>query len=348
MAILITGGAGYIGSHACVELMEAGYDIVVIDNFSNSHPESMRRVFELEGRTFPVYRVDLSDRLGVSRIFQEHEIEAVMHFAGLKAVGESVSLPLWYYHNNMAGTLNLCEAMRMHGVKRLVFSSSATVYGEPQQLPIPETANTNATNPYGRTKWMIEQMLQDLYESDPSWSISILRYFNPIGAHASGRIGEDPNGVPNNLVPYIAQVAVGKLEVLKIYGNDYATHDGTGIRDYIHVVDLAQGHVRALERVMKTTGIDVFNLGTGTGYSVLEVVAAFSEASGKHIPYTFTERRAGDVAICYADVTKARDVLGWEAQRNLMQMCEDTWRWQCQNPQGYAETLRNYNEVCQA
>lgn len=348
MSILVTGGAGYIGSHTCIELLEAGYDIVVIDNFSNSHPEAMRRVFELEGRSFPVYRVDLSDRAGIRRIFQDHDIEAVLHFAGLKAVEESICLPLWYYHNNISGTINLCEAMRMHGIKKLIFSSSATVYGKQEQFPITETAQTHATNPYGQTKLVIEQLLQDLYHSDPTWSISILRYFNPIGAHMSGRIGEAPDGIPNNLVPYIAQVAVGKLKSLKIYGNDYATHDGTGIRDYIHVVDLAQGHLHALERVLKTSGIDVFNLGTGQGHSVLDVVETFAQVSGKKIPYHFVERREGDVATCYADPTKANHILGWKAQRDLVQMCEDTWRWQLHNPQGYMNEEKNYDRVCRS
>lgn len=345
MTILVTGGAGYIGSHACVELLEAGHDLVVIDNFSNSHPESIKRVFGIAGKEFPVYRLDLSDRQGLSRVFEEHDIEAVLHFAGLKAVGESVCLPLWYYHNNVAGTINLCEVMRMHDVRRLVFSSSATVYGDPEELPIPEHAATGATNPYGRSKLMIEHMLEDLFRADPAWSISILRYFNPIGAHESGMIGEDPDGVPNNLVPYIAQVAVGKLEQLKVYGDDYPTPDGTGVRDYIHVVDLAQGHVKALDRAMHSTGVEVFNLGTGQGYSVLDVIAAFAEVSGRTIPYTITERRPGDIAACYADPAKARELLGWSATRGLKQMCEDTWRWQASNPQGFATEPRSYTLI---
>ncbi len=345
MSILVTGAAGYIGSHTCVELIAAGYDVVAIDNFSNSQPEAMRRVFEITNQTFPVYKVELNDRLALSRVFTDHSIDAVIHFAGLKAVGESVSMPLWYYHNNIAGTILLCEVMRMHGVRNLVFSSSATVYGIPEKLPITENAPLTATNPYGRTKLMIEQILEDLWVSDPAWSISILRYFNPIGAHSSGRIGEDPNGVPNNLMPYIAQVAVGKLERLSIYGHDYPTVDGTGVRDYIHVVDLAQGHIRALDKLMRSTGVSVYNLGTGKGYSVLEMVEAFAKVSGKAIPYRLTERRPGDVAACYADPSKARHELGWFAQRGIEEMCEDAWRWQFNNPQGYAEAKEVYSQI---
>jgi UDP-glucose 4-epimerase len=328
-----------------VELIAAGYDVVAIDNFSNSQPEAMRRVFEITNQTFPVYKVELNDRLALSRVFTDHSIDAVIHFAGLKAVGESVSMPLWYYHNNIAGTILLCEVMRMHGVRNLVFSSSATVYGIPEKLPITENAPLTATNPYGRTKLMIEQILEDLWVSDPAWSISILRYFNPIGAHSSGRIGEDPNGVPNNLMPYIAQVAVGKLERLSIYGHDYPTVDGTGVRDYIHVVDLAQGHIRALDKLMRSTGVSVYNLGTGKGYSVLEMVEAFAKVSGKAIPYRLTERRPGDVAACYADPSKARHELGWFAQRGIEEMCEDAWRWQFNNPQGYAEAKEVYSQI---
>lgn len=345
MAILVTGGAGYIGSHTCVELIEAGFDVVAIDNFSNSSPEALRRVFEIVGTTFPVYRVDLNDRQGLCRIFTEHDIEAVIHFAGLKAVGESVEQPLWYYHNNVSGTIQLCDVMQTYGVHNLVFSSSATVYGDPEQLPISEEASLRATNPYGRTKLFIEQILEDLWVSEPAWSISILRYFNPIGAHSSGRIGEDPSGVPNNLLPYIAQVAIGQRDELRVYGHDYPTPDGTGVRDYIHVVDLAQGHVRALTRLMSTTGVQAYNLGTGRGYSVLEMVRVFSEVSGRKVPYHITDRRPGDVAVCYADPTKALRELGWSAQRGIREMCDDAWRWQSGNPRGYREEKEAYTQI---
>lgn len=335
MTILVTGGAGYIGSHTCVELIEAGYDVVAIDNFSNSSPEALRRVFEIVNKTFPVYRVDLNDRKGLSRIFAEHKIEAVIHFAGLKAVGESVEQPLWYYYNNVSGTIQLCDVMQTHGVRNLVFSSSATVYGIPEKLPMTEDALLRTTNPYGRTKLFIEQILEDLWVSDPSWSISILRYFNPIGAHRSGRIGENPRGTPNNLMPYITQVAIGQREELKVYGGDYPTQDGTGVRDYIHVMDLALGHLRAVEKQMSTTGVHAYNLGTGRGYSVLEMIQVFSEVSGRRIPYHITDRRPGDVAVCYADPAKALRELGWSAQRGIREMCADAWRWQSGNPQGY-------------
>lgn len=335
MTILVTGGAGYIGSHTCVELLNADWDIVVVDNFSNSKPEVLERIREITGKDFKFYEVDLLDKAGLERAFSENEVDAVIHFAGLKAVGESVQIPLRYYHNNVTGTLMLCEVMQAHHVKRLVFSSSATVYGVPRSLPITEDAPLGATNPYGRTKLMIEEILRDLYVSDQEWSVALLRYFNPIGAHPSGRIGEDPNGIPNNLMPYITQVAVGKLTELKVFGDDYPTSDGTGIRDYIHVVDLALGHLKALEKVMASTGVDAYNLGTGRGYSVLEVVKAFEKASGKKIPYTIVERRPGDVPALYADPTKAEKVLGWRAERGIDEMCQDSWRWQSQNPNGY-------------
>lgn len=335
MSILVTGGAGYIGSHTCVELLDKGNEIVIVDNLRNSKIEAVKRVRELTGKEFPVYRVDLLDRQGLERVFQEHSIEAVIHFAGLKAVGESVSLPLSYYHNNITGTLVLCEIMQKYDVRKLVFSSSATVYGVPGEVPIHEYFPLSATNPYGQTKLMIEQILQDLYSTDHRWSISLLRYFNPVGAHSSGRIGEDPNGLPNNLMPYISQVAIGKLEKLKVFGSDYPSHDGTGVRDYIHVDDLAKGHLKALEKVLAGSGIDAYNLGTGQGYSVLEMIAAFKKASGKEIPYTLEARRPGDVAICYADTTKAREQLDWSAVKGVEEMCADAWRWQLNNPNGY-------------
>ncbi|WP_374724532.1 UDP-glucose 4-epimerase GalE [Calidifontibacillus erzurumensis] len=335
MAILVTGGAGYIGSHTCVELLEAGYDIVVVDNLSNSKVESLNRVKEITGKDFPFYKIDLLDKAQLEVVFSEHQIDAVIHFAGLKAVGESVQIPLHYYHNNITGTLVLCEVMQAFDVKKIVFSSSATVYGLPERVPISEDFPLGATNPYGRTKLMIEEILRDLYQSDNRWSISLLRYFNPIGAHESGRIGEDPNGIPNNLMPYITQVAVGKLPELRVFGSDYPTVDGTGVRDYIHVVDLAKGHLKALEKVLAGTGIDAYNLGTGKGYSVLEVVAAFEKASGRKIPYKLVERRPGDIASCYADPTKAKKELGWAAEKGIDEMCVDSWRWQKNNPNGY-------------
>ncbi|MED3667081.1 UDP-glucose 4-epimerase GalE [Geobacillus kaustophilus] len=341
MAILITGGAGYIGSHTCVELLNAGYDIVVIDSLSNSKPEALRRVQQITGKDFPFYQIDLLDRDELEAVFAKHSIDAVIHFAGLKAVGESVELPLLYYHNNITGTLILCDVMRKYGVKNMVFSSSATVYGMPERVPITEDFPPQPTNPYGRTKWMIEEILRDLYVSDHSWSIALLRYFNPIGAHPSGRIGEDPNGVPNNLMPYITQVAVGKLKELRVFGNDYPTIDGTGVRDYIHVVDLALGHVKALEKVLETTGVEAYNLGTGRGYSVLELVSAFERVTGVKIPYTIVDRRPGDVAVCYADPTKAKEKLGWVATRGIEDMCRDAWRWQLQNPNGYEQVVES-------
>ncbi|RKD23147.1 UDP-glucose 4-epimerase GalE [Ammoniphilus oxalaticus] len=335
MAILVTGGAGYIGSHACVELLNEGYDIVVVDNFSNSKPTSLKRVEEITGKTFPFYEADLLDCAALDRIFQENEIEAVIHFAGLKAVGESVEKPLSYYHNNITGTLVLCEVMQAHGVYNIVFSSSATVYGSPEKVPIKETAALQTTNPYGRTKLMIEEILRDLRVADERWSIALLRYFNPIGAHKSGKIGEDPSGLPNNLMPYITQVAIGKLAELKVFGNDYETVDGTGVRDYIHVVDLAKGHLKALQKTQLHSGVEAYNLGTGKGYSVLEVVAAFEEASKCKIPYAIDERRPGDIAACYADPQKAKEQLGWQAEMGIAEMCADSWRWQSQNPNGY-------------
>ncbi|MEH7548822.1 MULTISPECIES: UDP-glucose 4-epimerase GalE [Bacillaceae] len=335
MAVLVTGGAGYIGSHTCIELLNAGHEIIIVDNYSNSKPESLERVKELSGKDFAFCEVDLLDRIGLEKVFAENQIEAVIHFAGLKAVGESVSIPLHYYHNNITGTLILCEVMKQYGVKNLVFSSSATVYGMPERVPISEDFPLGATNPYGRTKLMIEEILRDLYVSDPEWSIALLRYFNPIGAHVSGRIGEDPNGIPNNLMPFITQVAVGKLKQLQVFGSDYPTVDGTGVRDYIHVVDLAIGHLKALEKILPATGVEAYNLGTGTGYSVLEIVAAFEKASGVDIPYKIVDRRPGDVAVCYADASKAKNELGWTASKGITEMCEDSWRWQKNNPNGY-------------
>ncbi|MEG6612887.1 UDP-glucose 4-epimerase GalE [Pseudoclostridium thermosuccinogenes] len=335
MAILVTGGAGYIGSHTVVELLQNGYEVVVVDNLSNSKPEALKRVKEITGKDFKFYKVDLLDRDGLEQILKENKLEAVIHFAGLKAVGESVSIPLKYYYNNITGTLILCELMQKYGVKKIVFSSSATVYGMKNKSPLTEDMPLSTTNPYGSTKLMIEQILRDVYVSDNSWSIALLRYFNPIGAHESGRIGEDPNGIPNNLMPYITQVAVGKREKLSIFGNDYDTHDGTGVRDYIHVVDLAKGHLKALEKVMKTEGVEAYNLGTGVGYSVLDVVKNFEKATGQHIPYVIVGRRPGDVAECYADPSKAERELGWKAEKTLEDMCRDSWNWQKNNPAGY-------------
>ena len=335
MAILVTGGAGYTGSHTCVELLSAGYEIIVLDNYANSNPESLNRVKEITGKDFPYYKVDLLDRGALKDVFSKHSIEGVIHLAGLKAVGESISLPLHYYHNNITGTLLLCDVMKEFGVKNMVFSSSATVYGKPERVPITEDFPLSATNPYGRTKLMLEEILRDLFMADSSWSIALLRYFNPIGAHESGRIGEDPSGIPSNLMPFITQVAVGKLKELQVFGNDYPTVDGSGVRDYIHVVDLALGHVKALERVLTSKGVDAFNLGTGKGYSVLEIVIAFEKAAGVKIPYKIVERRPGDVAVCYADPFKAKKELGWTAARGIEDMCRDSWRWQKMNPNGY-------------
>jgi UDP-glucose 4-epimerase len=335
MKILVTGGAGYIGSHTSVELLQAGYEIIIVDNLSNSKEEALNRVRELSGRSFDFHKVDMLDYESLDQVFDLHSIHAVIHFAGLKAVGESVNIPLRYYHNNLTGTLNLCQAMQKHGVKDIVFSSSATVYGDPKEVPIQEDFPLSATNPYGRTKLMIEDILRDLFVSDPEWNIALLRYFNPVGAHASGRIGEDPNGIPNNLVPYISQVAVGKLPFLRIFGDNYPTPDGTGIRDYIHVVDLAVGHIRALERLQEKPGVVTYNLGTGQGYSVMEVLRAFEIASQQSIPFQVIERRPGDVAVSYADPTLAERELKWRAERGIEEMCADVWRWQSQNPEGY-------------
>ncbi len=336
MSILVTGGAGYIGSHTCIELIKAGYDVVVVDNLYNSKREALKRTAELSGRQVPFYECDIRDKAGLSKVFSEEKIDAVIHFAGLKAVGESCQKPLEYYDNNIGGTLTLCEVMKEFGCKKLVFSSSATVYGMNNVSPLKETMPTGGTtNPYGTTKYMIEIILSDLFKADNEWSISLLRYFNPIGAHESGRIGEDPNGIPNNLMPYISQVAIGKLPCLSVYGNDYDTPDGTGVRDYIHVVDLALGHVKAVERVLGKSGLDIYNLGTGVGYSVLDVINAFEKASGIKINYKIVDRRPGDIATCYSDPSKAYNELGWKAERGLEQMCADSWRWQSQNPNGY-------------
>jgi UDP-glucose 4-epimerase len=335
--ILVTGGAGYIGSHTSLLLLEADYTVVVFDNFSNASRESIRRVEELTGKEITLVEGDIRSRSDLEAVFSSYDIDSVIHFAGLKAVGESVEQPLRYYENNVCGTVQLCEVMAEHHCKSIVFSSSATVYGDPETTPIKEDFPLSATNPYGRSKLMVEEILRDLYVSDPEWKIVLLRYFNPVGAHPSGRIGEDPNGIPNNLMPFIAQTAVGKRERLSVFGNDYDTHDGTGVRDYIHVVDLAQGHLKALEKLPQMDGVLTVNLGTGQGYSVLDMVKAFEKASGKKVPYTFAPRRSGDIAICYADPAYAKKVLDWEAQKGVDEMCEDTWRWQSMNPEGYGE-----------
>lgn len=332
--ILVTGGAGYIGGHTIVEMAKKGYETVIVDNLSNSSKESIHRYEMLTGKKIPAYFADIRDREALEAIFSTHEIDGVIHFAGLKAVGESVAKPLEYYDNNIYGTLVLLEVMKAHQVKNIIFSSSATVYGDPERLPIDENCRLHVTNPYGATKLMIENILQDLHRSDPSWSIIILRYFNPVGAHESGMIGEDPNGIPNNLMPFIAQVAVGKLEKIKVFGNDYDTPDGTGVRDYIHVVDLANGHVKALEK-MEKPGVAIYNLGTGRGYSVLEMIHAFSKACGKELPYVIAPRRPGDIAACYASPVKAETELGWKAERGIDEMCASQWKWQKQNPNGY-------------
>ncbi len=326
--ILVTGGAGYIGSHTCIELLAAGYNLVVIDNFSNSKPAVLGRVEQISGRTIPFMEVDVRDRGTLRNIFRQHAIDAVIHFAGLKAVGESVSQPLRYYDNNVSGSVALFEVMAESGVKTLVFSSSATVYGDPHSVPIREDFPLSATNPYGRSKLMLEDILRDLSRSDESWKIALLRYFNPVGAHESGIIGEDPNGIPNNLMPYITQVAVGKLQQLSVFGDDYPTPDGTGVRDYIHVVDLARGHLAALQAIDGKSGVTTVNLGTGQGYSVLDVVSAFEKASGHPVPYRIVDRRPGDVAQCYADPALAHELLGWKAEKDLDAMCRDSWRWQ--------------------
>lgn len=335
MRILVTGGAGYIGSHTCVELLNAGFDVVVLDNFSNSKPISLQRVEAITGKKLQFKQGDVRDRSILRALFSEQAIDAVIHFAGLKAVGESVKLPLKYYDNNVSGSVALLEVMAAFGVKSFVFSSSATVYDAPGDKPIQEDFPLKPTNPYGQSKLMVEQILRDFVISDANWRIAILRYFNPVGAHDSGMIGEDPNGIPNNLMPFVSQVAVGRLQQLSVFGNDYPTPDGTGVRDYIHVVDLAQGHLAALNALQKQTGILTVNLGTGIGYSVLDMVKAFETASGKKIPYKVVGRRAGDVAICYADPTKARETLGWQARYDIDAMCRDTWHWQSLNPNGY-------------
>lgn len=338
MAILVTGGAGYIGSHTCIELIEAGYDIVVLDNLCNSSKESLRRVEKIVGREIKFYEADIRDAKALDEIFEKEDITAVIHFAGLKAVGESVAKPLEYYDNNISGTVTLCSAMKKAGVKNIIFSSSATVYGDPAFVPITEECpKGQCTNPYGWSKSMLEQVLTDLHTSDPEWNVVLLRYFNPVGAHKSGTIGENPKGIPNNLMPYITQVAVGKLECLGVFGNDYNTPDGTGVRDYIHVVDLANGHVKALKKIEEGAGVCIYNLGTGNGYSVLDMVKAFSAASGREVKYVIKDRRPGDIATCYANPAKAKAELGWEAVRGLDEMCEDSWRWQSNNPNGYEE-----------
>lgn len=350
MTILVTGGAGYIGSHTCVELLNIGYEVIIVDNFYNSCEKALSRIEEITGKKVKFYEADLTDRDAVEKIFDENKIDSVIHFAGYKAVGESVGKPIEYYYNNLVGTLILTDVMRNHGVKSIVFSSSATVYGDPDVLPITEECKTGGiTNPYGQTKFMLEQILTDIYVSDNEWNVILLRYFNPIGAHESGLIGEDPNGIPNNLLPYVAQVAVGKLERINVFGDDYDTVDGTGVRDYIHVVDLAKGHVKALDKIEKmkaakasgaetddeNSGVMIYNLGTGHGTSVMEIIHAFEKAAGKALPYKVVGRRPGDIAACYADCSKAEKELGWKAEFGIERMCEDSYRWQSMNPQGY-------------
>ena len=335
MSILITGGTGFIGSHTIVELLAADRDLVVIDNFCNSKPVVLDRLEQITGKRVKFYEVDLLDYDALEKVFQENDIDSCIHFAGLKAVGESCAQPLRYYHNNLTGTFNLCALLSKYNAKRIVFSSSATVYGNPASVPIREDFPLSTTNPYGETKLMIERILKDLYAADNEWSVSILRYFNPIGAHSSGLIGEDPQGIPNNLLPYITQVASGKREFLSVFGNDYNTHDGTGVRDYIHVVDLARAHLKAIELTETVTGVDYFNIGTGTGYSVLDIVNAYEKATGKKIPYKITPRRPGDIDMCYADPTKAYEKLGWRAEYGIEEMCRDANNWQMKNPNGY-------------
>lgn len=338
MTILVTGGAGYIGSHTCVELLNAGYEVVVVDNLYNSSKKALDRVQEITGKTLKFYEDNILDREAMNRVFEENNIDAVIHFAGLKAVGESVVKPIEYYHNNIGGTLVLVDVMRNHGCRNIIFSSSATVYGDPAEIPITENCPKGiCTNPYGWTKSMLEQILTDIHTSDPEWNVVLLRYFNPIGAHKSGKIGEDPKGIPNNLLPYVAQVAIGKLDCLGVFGDDYDTPDGTGVRDYIHVVDLAVGHVKAVEKLADKEGVSIYNLGTGNGYSVLQVVHAFEKACGHPIKYEIKARRPGDIAMCYCDPAKAKAELGWEAQYGIEEMCEDSWRWQSSNPDGYAD-----------
>jgi UDP-glucose 4-epimerase len=336
MTVLVTGGAGYIGSHTCVELLDRGFDIVVVDNLVNSNVKSLDRVKEITGKDFPYYELDIRDKAALDKIFESHKIDCVMHFAGLKAVGESVAMPLEYYDNNLFTTITLCKSMGDHGVKQIIFSSSATVYTGDNEMPLSESSRTGyCTNPYGWTKYMCEQILRDLAKADPEWSVVLLRYFNPIGAHVSGLIGEDPQGIPNNLMPFISQTAIGRREYLSVFGNDYDTHDGTGVRDFIHVVDLAQGHVAAVDYMQDHKGESVFNLGTGTGYSVLDMVKAFERVTGKAVPYKITERRPGDLGMVYASPEKSANVLGWKAQFGLDEMCRDTWNWQSKNPMGY-------------
>ena len=335
MAILVTGGAGYIGSHTVVELIEKNYDVVIVDDYSNSKPEVLIRLKEITGKDVPFHEVNICDKEALREVFEQHELDAVIHFAGYKAVGESVAQPLKYYSNNLNGTIVLMELMNEYNVKKIVFSSSATVYGMTNEAPFTEDMPLSTTNPYGTTKMFIEQFIQDQYIADNQWSAALLRYFNPIGAHESGRIGEDPNDIPNNLMPYITQVAVGKREKLSVFGSDYDTHDGTGVRDYIHVVDLAKGHIKALEKVMGMTGVEAYNLGTGKGYSVLDVIHAFETANDVEIPHEIVDRRPGDIATSYADVTKAKNELGWEATYSIEDMCRDSWNWQKTNPNGY-------------
>ena len=338
MAILVTGGAGYIGSHTVIELQSAGYDVVVLDNLSNSSKESLKRVEEITGKPVKFYEADIRDREALEDVFAKEKIDSCIHFAGLKAVGESVQKPWEYYDNNISGTLTLVDVMRKHNAKNIIFSSSATVYGDPAFVPITEECpKGQCTNPYGWTKSMLEQVLTDIQKADPEWNVILLRYFNPIGAHKSGKIGENPNGIPNNLMPYVTQVAVGKLPYLNVFGNDYPTPDGTGVRDYIHVVDLAKGHVKAIKKIEEKVGLGIYNLGTGKGYSVLDIVKNFEQASGVKIPYEIKERRAGDVAECYSSAEKAKKELDWEAQYDIQEMCADSWRWQSQNPNGYAK-----------
>ena len=338
MKILVTGGAGFIGSHTLIELVEAGHAPVVVDNLSNSSPKAIERVEKIVGKTIPFYNVDIRDREGLEKVFAENTFDCCIHFAGLKAVGESVQKPWEYYENNIGGTLVLVDVMRKHGCKNIIFSSSATVYGAPETMPITEDCpKGTVTNPYGWTKYMLEQVLSDIQKADPEWNVVLLRYFNPIGAHKSGTIGEDPNGIPNNLMPYITQVAVGKLPQLGVFGNDYPTHDGTGVRDYIHVVDLAKGHVCAIQAIARKCGLGIYNLGTGQGYSVLDLVKAFEAATGVKVPYVIKPRRSGDVAECWSDPSKAAKELGWKAQYGVQEMCEDAWRWQKNNPNGYRD-----------
>ncbi len=338
MAILVTGGAGYIGSHTVVELQNAGFDVVVIDNLSNSSQKSLERVEKITGKPVKFYKVDILDREGLENVFSVEKIDSCIHFAGLKAVGESVAKPWEYYNNNITGTLTLVDVMKQFGVKNIIFSSSATVYGTPAFVPITEECPKGVcTNPYGWTKSMLEQILSDIQHADNEWNVVLLRYFNPIGAHESGTIGEDPSGLPNNLMPYITQVAVGKIDHLNVFGNDYETRDGTGVRDYIHVVDLAKGHVKALKKIEEKAGLNIYNLGTGNGYSVLEIVNSFEEANGVKVPYEIKERRPGDIAECYADPSKAEKELGWRAEKGILDMCRDSWRWQKANPNGYRD-----------